>query len=115
MLDCDLLSKAVGTARSLSSAALCADPLAPLPALAYFAVIKRNACRSGALAQTLTPQSEIHMIRHILFVGAMALAIPAAAYAQGVPDVAPHGARAGERYAGPHGAVVGVVVRCTIR
>ena len=50
------------------------------------------------------------MIRHIMFVGAMALAMSAGARAQGVPDGAAHGARVGEHDAGPVGAVVGGVV-----
>ena len=50
------------------------------------------------------------MIRHIIYVGAMALALSAQAYAQGVPDGAAHGARVGEHDAGPLGAVVGGVV-----
>ena len=58
----------------------------------------------------LHPQLEIHMIRHIIFGGAMVLAMPAGAYAQGVPDGAAHGARVGEHDAGPVGAVVGGVV-----
>ena len=50
------------------------------------------------------------MIRHIIFVGAMALAMSARARAQGVPEGADHGARVGEHDAGPVGAVVGGVV-----
>jgi hypothetical protein len=50
------------------------------------------------------------MIRHIIFVGALALSIPAGAHAQGIPDGANHGARVGERDAGPLGAIVGGVV-----
>jgi hypothetical protein len=55
------------------------------------------------------------MIRHILFVGVMALGISAlglsaGAHAQGVPEGADHGARVGEHDAGPVGAVVGGVV-----
>src|ERR1700729_2421667 len=50
------------------------------------------------------------MIRHVIVVGAMALAMSTAAYAQGVPDGAAHGARVGEHDAGPVGAVVGGVV-----
>jgi Protein of unknown function (DUF1236) len=58
----------------------------------------------------LQPKLEIHMIRHIIYVGAMALALSAQAYAQGVPDGAAHGARVGEHDAGPVGAIVGGVV-----
>ena len=50
------------------------------------------------------------MIRHIVFVGAMALALSAGAHAQGIPEGADHGARVGEHDAGPVGAVVGGVV-----
>ena len=50
------------------------------------------------------------MIRHTIFVGALALAMSAGAQAQGVPDGAAHGARVGEHDAGPVGAVVGGVV-----
>ena len=50
------------------------------------------------------------MIRHIIFVGAMAFAMSAGAHAQGVPDGAAHGARVGEHDAGPVGAIVGGVV-----
>jgi hypothetical protein len=76
---------------------------------------KRNVCRSGALLQTFTPKFEKHMIRQIIFVGAIsvgaiALAMSAGAYAQGVPDGAAHGARVGDHDAGPVGAVVGGVV-----
>ena len=58
----------------------------------------------------LHPKLEIHMIRHIVFVGAIALAISTGAHAQGIPDGAQHGARVGEHDAGPVGAVVGGVV-----
>lgn len=50
------------------------------------------------------------MIRHIIFVGAMPLAMSAGAHAQGVPDGAAHGARVGEHDAGPVGAIVGGIV-----
>jgi Protein of unknown function (DUF1236) len=50
------------------------------------------------------------MIRHIIFVGAMTLALSAGARAQGVPEGADHGARVGEHDAGPVGAVVGGVI-----
>jgi hypothetical protein len=62
------------------------------------------------VVEDLHPKLEIHMIRHILFVGAMALAMSVGAHAQGVPDGAAHGARVGEHDAGPVGAVVGGVV-----
>lgn len=50
------------------------------------------------------------MIRHIIFVGTMALALSAGAHAQGVPEGADHGARVGEHDAGPVRAVVGGVI-----
>jgi len=73
-------------------------------------IAKWNARSSGALVQTFTSKLEIHMIRHTIFVGAMALAMSVAAQAQGVPEGAAHGARVGEHDAGPVGAVVGGVV-----
>jgi len=50
------------------------------------------------------------MIRHIIFAGAMSLAMSAGAHAQGVPEGAAHGARVGDHDAGPVGAIVGGVV-----
>ena len=50
------------------------------------------------------------MIRHTIFVGAMALVLSAGAHAQGIPEGADHGARVGEHDAGPVGAIVGGVV-----
>jgi hypothetical protein len=60
--------------------------------------------------KTLILQLEVNMNPSIVVVGVMALAISAGAHAQGVPEGADHGARVGERDAGPLGAIVGGVV-----
>jgi hypothetical protein len=110
MLDCDLLRKAAGTARSLSSGRPLRGPVGAFARPCLFRSHKAERMPFWRVTADLHPQSEIQMIRHILFVGAMALAMPVGAHAQGVPDGAAHGARVGEHDAGPIGAVVGGVV-----
>jgi hypothetical protein len=76
----------------------------------FFGTYAVVACCCRPSPENFTSTAEIHMIRHIIFVGAMTLAMSAGALAQGIPDGADHGARVGEHDAGPVGAVVGGVV-----